>query len=880
MKIFPFSIASRGSFKRQIILTFVVGFFLLIAAFAAYMVQTESDYLYRNSNNETTSLAQSLAVSSVSWVLANDLEGLQEVVHSFQSHPGLRYAMVISPSGRVLAHSDATKVGQFVSDERSLTLIKAPPEKRVLTDDKSMIDIAVPIMVDHRHVAWARIALGREGIAANLRKMIMRSVLFVLLSMVLSLLAALLIANRLGHRIGSLVQVAKEVQAGNFDTRAKISGVDEVSILGNSLNQMLDALAQDEEQLRSASLYTRSLIEASLDPLVTISREGKITDVNKATEDVTGRSRSELIGTDFSDYFTEPDKARESYRQAFQEGPVTDYPLAIRHKDGYFTEVLYNASVYRNEAGEVLGVFAAARDVTERKMAEQEVVKLSLQNRLILDSAGEGIYGLGIDGRCTFVNPAASQLLGFMVEELIGQHIHSMFHHTKPDGRPYPEEECPVHEAYKQGVVHRGVDLYWRKDGSSFQVEFVSTPILEAGKTTGAVLMFRDITERKLAEEQIRRSEQGLAEAQRIAHLGNWDLDLVHNVLTWSDEIYRIFEIDPEKFGASYDAFLDAIHPDDRELVNRAYTESVKNRVPYDIAHRLLMKDGRVKYVNEKCETHYSEDGKPLRSVGTVHDITEIKKAEDKVKELNRDLERRVAGRTSQLEAANKELEAFSYSVSHDLRTPLRAIDGFSRILLDDYADRLDDEGKRLLNVVRDNTRRMGQLIDDILKFSRAGRAEITFSEIDMEKLARKVFEDIQPSVDASKLQLEIEHLPPARGDPAMLRQVFVNLLSNAIKFSRTREVARIKVGGSIEGAEAVYFVKDNGVGFDMQYVDKLFGVFQRLHAVTEFEGTGIGLAIVKRIITRHGGRVRAEGKTGKGAAIYFALPTKEKEHG
>ena len=250
------------------------------------------------------------------------------------------------------------------------------------------------------------------------------------------------------------------------------------------------------------------------------------------------------------------------------------------------------------------------------------------------------------------------------------------------------------------------------------------------------------------------------------------------------------------------------------------------------------------------------------------------------VSQFNRELERRVIERTAQLEAANKELEAFSYSVSHDLRTPLRAIDGFSHILLDDYADKLDDEGKRLLNVVRDNTSRMGQLIDDILKFSRTSRLEMSFSAIDLEKLAREVCEELQSSVASDKLQIEIEPIPPAEGDRAMMRQVFINLLSNAIKFSRVREPARIKVGGSIEGNEVIYYVKDNGVGFDMQYVDRLFGVFQRLHAVNEFEGTGIGLAIVKRIITRHGGRVWAEGKLNEGATLYFALPTREKDHG
>jgi signal transduction histidine kinase len=249
------------------------------------------------------------------------------------------------------------------------------------------------------------------------------------------------------------------------------------------------------------------------------------------------------------------------------------------------------------------------------------------------------------------------------------------------------------------------------------------------------------------------------------------------------------------------------------------------------------------------------------------------------IKQLNAELEQRVAERTEQLEGANKELESFSYSVSHDLRTPLRAIDGFSRILLDDYAGKLDDEGKRLLNVVRDNTSRMGQLIDDILKFSRTGRLELAFSEIDMEGLAREVYAELRPSA-GDELQVVIGHIPPAIGDLSMMRQVFVNLLSNAIKFSHTRKDAKIVVGNSVGENETIYYVKDNGAGFDMQYADKLFGVFQRLHGVTEFEGTGIGLAIVKRIITRHGGRVWAEGKVNEGATLYFALPTKEAVHG
>jgi len=229
-----------------------------------------------------------------------------------------------------------------------------------------------------------------------------------------------------------------------------------------------------------------------------------------------------------------------------------------------------------------------------------------------------------------------------------------------------------------------------------------------------------------------------------------------------------------------------------------------------------------------------------------------------------------------ELEAANKELEAFTYSVSHDLRAPLRAIEGFSQILMEDHLPKLDEECQRLLRVVRDNTRQMGQLIDDLLAFSRISRYPLTADTLDMAELARSVASELVP-VDASAApQVQVYPLPEARADASLMRQVWVNLLSNAFKFSRGKDPRVIEVGSRVADGETVYHVKDNGVGFDMRYAHKLFGVFQRLHKASEFEGTGVGLAIVRRIVTRHGGRVWAEGTVGRGATFYFALPRKE----
>ncbi|MCX8035662.1 MAG: PAS domain S-box protein [Candidatus Sumerlaeia bacterium] len=254
---------------------------------------------------------------------------------------------------------------------------------------------------------------------------------------------------------------------------------------------------------------------------------------------------------------------------------------------------------------------------------------------------------------------------------------------------------------------------------------------------------------------------------------------------------------------------------------------------------------------------------------GIVRDITERKRAEAEIRALNAEL----AERIEQLRAANADLESFSYSVSHDLRSPLAVIDGFSHVLSTEYSDRLDEEGKRFLDLIRSNTRQMGQLIEDLLAFSRTGRQPLSPAPVNMDELVQIVLAELQPTWQGRNVQLDIRPLPPARGDWSLLRQVWTNLLSNALKFTRHRPTARVEVGGESRDGESIYYVKDNGAGFDMQYAGKLFGVFQRLHSTEEFEGTGVGLAIVQRIVRRHGGRVWAEGKVGEGAVFYFTLP-------
>jgi len=502
-----------------------------------------------------------------------------------------------------------------------------------------------------------------------------------------------------------------------------------------------DVTTRREAQVResAASLYARSLIEASLDPLVTISPEGKISDVNRATEDATGLSRAELIGTDFADYFTEPEKARVGYRRVLAEGYVRDYPLTLRHRSGLSIEVLYNASVYRNERGDLQGVFAAARDVTMRKQMEEALRRSEQSLRSLIEASLDPLVTISPDGKITDVNRATEEATGIARERLVGTDFADYF--TEPE---------KARAGYQQVLARGQVRDYplTVRHGSGRTIDVLYNASVyrnEAGELQGVFAAARDVTLRRRLEEEVRR------------------------------------------------------HRDQ--------------------------------------------------------------------------LERLVQERTAELEAAYKELEGFSYSVSHDLRTPLRAIDGFSRVLLEEHREQLDEEGRRLLSVVRESTARMSRLIDEMLAFSRMGRVQMSVADVDMRTLARAVYEELAAAAPARDLRLEVGALPSARGDKVMLRQVLANLLDNAVKFSRSRTPAVIEVGGRTEGGRHLYYVKDNGVGFDMQYAGKLFGVFQRLHAPGEFEGTGIGLALVKRIVVRHGGSVWAEGCPGEGATFHFALP-------
>jgi len=667
--------------------------------------------------------------------------------------------------------------------------------------------------------------------------------------------------------------------------------------------------------------------------------------------------------------FSEPIKKLSYGAEIIGSGNL-DYEIEINLKDeigqlskslNKMTHDLKNVTASRNELN---------KEIAERKQVEEKLTTLysSMTEGVVIHDIVYDESGKAVDYIIKDTNPAFSSITGLAKENAIGKKASELYATNQP---PYLD----IYSRVASSGNPESFETYFAPMGKHFSIS-----VFSPGKGKFATV-FQDITERKQSEKLLQESEEQLERAQKIAHLGSWELDLINNRLIWSDEVYRIFGLKPQEFAATYEAFLEAIHPEDRSIVDNAYSSSIREgRDNYEIEHRVINKStGETRIVQEKCEHIRDKSGKIIQSIGMIQDITERREAEDSVVrakeewertfnsvpdmiailddkhqiiQVNEAMSRRLGLKAEQciglpcykcvhglseppnfcphsltlkdghqhieevyenklggyflvsttplfdkkgkmigdvhvarditelkraeleLKRSNENLEQFAYVASHDLQEPLRMMASYSELLEKRYKDKLDKDANEFIEFIVDGAKRLQKLINDLLAYSRIGRTDKSAGEVDCNTILGKVINSMHAYMEESGAIITNDELPTLIGNESNFVQLFQNLIGNAIKF-RKQEPPQVHISAKKENNEWLFSVKDNGIGIEPQYKDRIFLIFQRLHARVEYPGTGIGLSICKKIVETLGGKIWVESEYGKGSTFYFTIPAK-----
>ena len=651
-------------------------------------------------------------------------------------------------------------------------------------------------------------------------------------------------------------------------------------------------------------------IESISEAVTVTDLEDRLIYVNKAFSEVFGYSKEEVIGKHIGLLWSN-NNHKDIGNELLQHTNMGGWKGELLNisKNGNEFPIHLSTSQVKNELGEIVALVGVAEDITEQKQSQKLILARLRISEFAKDNTLHALMQKTLDeaelltGSCIgffhFVEPDQENLS----LQIWSTNTLATMCTAKGQGSHYPISKAGVWVdciATRKPVVHNDYDsLPYRKgmpEGHATVIRELVVPIIRNNKVTGILgvgnkkTLFNendtkiveqlanlawDIVLRKQAEDAFTESERRWRYALEGAGDAVWEWDFVTNKVFRSKRWKEMLGYLESEVSDSSNEAERLVHPEDIALFKNALRSCMDGKTEsFAIEYRLLCKNGEYKWILKRGKTmHLQTNGKPSRIIGTHTDISIFKKIQLEINDLNEHLEEKIVDRTRQLQEMNKQLETFSYSVSHDLRAPLRAIDTFSRILFEEEVVHLSDNGKRQIALIRENTARMNRLIDDLLEFSRSNRSEIKKMPFDMNILVRKILTDVTSTNPERKIEAQIHSMPKVFGDPSLFRQVFINLIGNAVKFSKHRDISIIEIGGSESTMETTFYIKDNGAGFDMRYLDKLFGIFQRLHTESEFEGTGVGLAIVHRIIQRHGGTIQAVGEIDNGATFTFTIP-------
>ncbi|MBI5091852.1 MAG: PAS domain S-box protein [Candidatus Hydrogenedentes bacterium] len=677
--------------------------------------------------------------------------------------------------------------------------------------------------------------------------------------------------------------------------------------------------------LEGADYPYRVILDVLNEGVVTLGANGAILSCNNRFVTFIGMTSERILGRPLADFITQEDAPRLSAflsEVAAESGIIT---ICLARADG--TTMPANLSAAAFEVGGLHALCVVVTNLSE----VFDAAKTRMWLASIVETSSDAIISNALDGTILTWNAAAERIYGFSAEEAVGQPISIIVPRNRISDVAMFTEQTRLGQQIK-GYETSQIT----KSGIAIHVALTISPLMDAaGKTNGISIIARDITERKKAQaeleehrhhleelveqrtlelsvktsdlqsaneqlqsaneqlqsaneqlheqgeemaeanellreksETLRRSEERLRLALQAVKMATWEWNIPDNEMTWNDECYREFGYEVGSVKPSYEAWINRVHADDRVALEEAFHAAMSEGWEYSTEFRTRWPDGTVHWLWALGGFDCDDSGKAVRSFSMLLDITEKKDTELRVQKLNEVLQQHSAA----LEEINEELDSYSHSVSHDLRTPLRLTNKIAHLLLQEHGAQLPHGAVEKVRMILDSTHQMGKLIEDLLAFSRLSREPMKKRRVDIGRLAQEALEELQDERQGRDVEVVIDELPPCIADRALLKQVYLNVLANALKFTRQRERAEIHVGCAQLDGETIYFVRDNGMGFDMSHAESMFLAFHRLHRSQDVEGSGVGLALAKRIVERHGGRIWAEGQTDHGATFYFTL--------
>lgn len=619
-----------------------------------------------------------------------------------------------------------------------------------------------------------------------------------------------------------------------------------------------------EEKLMEAERRYRTIFEESPDGILIIDpATGLPLMFNDAVCANLGYSREEFARMKVDDYeFSETSGEVRAHTEKVMKNGRGDFETRHRAKDGGVHNVL--VSVKKIEFLGRPALHAIFRDITELRAAEEALRISEKVFRTVFAESPIGIELYDRAGRLIEVNRSCLDIFGLnSIEQVKGFSLFEDPNITEEAKKSLSEGRMVRYESAFDFEKVKRLRLYETSKSGTAWLDVLITPL----GGIGYLVQVQDITRRREAEESLlRKSAEALAEAQRIARIGSWDWDIINDMIFWSDEMYKIFGLEPGEGPINLEKVLGRIHPGDREEFRRALERSIREGAPIDMLHRIVLPDGEVRTLHSRGEVIRDSQGRAARMIGTRQDVTERKRAEDELRKAFAELER-----------SNRDLEQFAYMASHDLQEPLRMVISYINLLDKRYRGILDAKAERYMHFIAGGAERMQNLVNDLLAYSRVATRGGQPEAISSEGVLMQVLEDLSMAIRESGAVIRHENLPEVRFDPVQLAQLLQNLLSNAIKFRKPGERPEVRIRAERKRGEWVFSVSDNGIGIDPRFSEKIFVIFQRLHG-SEYEGTGIGLAICKKIIERHGGRIWFASEPGKGSEFYFTVPDRRSD--